>query len=126
VVAFCSMTMQHRIVIVMCKIWCNSGAGRWRHIHPHSPDLATCDYWLFVRTKEHLRGKRYESEYDINTVVTVHLHRLSKDEYKAATDRLPHRRKKYVDSAGDSLTTGNTCKHLQISVVLLTCISLLQ
>ena len=34
VVAFCSMTMQHRIAIVMCKIWCNSGAGRCWHIHP--------------------------------------------------------------------------------------------
>jgi len=71
---------------------------------PHSPDLAPCDYWLFARVKEHLRGNRYESEYDINTavnVVTAYLHRLSKDEYKYATDRLPHRWKKYVDSAGD-------------------------
>jgi len=86
--------------------------------------------------KEHLRGKRYESEYDINTAVAAHLHRLSKDEYKAATHRLQHRRKKYVASAGDytdcrkhvqtTLTIGNTCKHLEISVVLLTCILLLQ
>ena len=51
--------------------------------------------------KEHLRGKQYESEHDMNTAVTAYLHRLSKDEYKAATDRLPRRWKKYVDSAGD-------------------------
>jgi hypothetical protein len=34
---------------------------------PYSPDLAPCDYWFFSRVKEHLRGKRFESEDDINT-----------------------------------------------------------
>jgi hypothetical protein len=93
---------------------------------PHSPDLAPCDHWLFARVKEHLRDKRYESEYDINTV-TDYLHRLGKDEYKAATDRLPHKRKNYMWTVlVMTLTTGNTCKHLGISVVLLTCILLLQ
>jgi hypothetical protein len=50
--------------------------------------------------KEHLRGKRFESEDDINTAVTVSLKRPSKDEYRAAIDRLPRRWEKCVDSAG--------------------------
>jgi len=33
-VSFCSRTAQHFITIVMCKFWCNIGAGRCWHIHP--------------------------------------------------------------------------------------------
>jgi hypothetical protein len=51
--------------------------------------------------KEHLRGKRFESEDNINTAVTASLKCLVKDEYRAAIDRLPRRWKKCVDSAGD-------------------------
>jgi hypothetical protein len=40
-------------------------------------------------------------EDDINTAVTASLKRLSKEEYKAAIDHLPHRWEKCVDSAGD-------------------------
>jgi hypothetical protein len=50
--------------------------------------------------KEHLRGKQFESEGDINTAVTVSLHCLSKDKYKAAFDRLPRKWEDRVDSAG--------------------------
>jgi hypothetical protein len=51
--------------------------------------------------KEHLWGKQCESEDDINTAVTASLHCLNKDEYRAATDHVPHRWEKYVDSVGD-------------------------
>ncbi|KAK3747325.1 hypothetical protein RRG08_055165 [Elysia crispata] len=34
--------------------------------HPHySPDLAPCDFHLFPKMKEHLRGQRFETEEDI-------------------------------------------------------------
>jgi histone-lysine N-methyltransferase SETMAR len=69
---------------------------------PYSPDLAPCDYW-FLRVKEHLRGKRFESEDNINTAVTASLKRLTKDEYRAAIDCLPRRWEKCVDSAGDCI-----------------------
>jgi len=45
-----------------------------------------------TRVKEHLRGEGLESEDDTNTAVTASLHRLSKDEHRAAIDRLSHRR----------------------------------
>ena len=41
--------------------------------------------------KERLRGEGFESEDDTNTAVTASLHRLSKDEHRAAIYRLPHR-----------------------------------
>jgi histone-lysine N-methyltransferase SETMAR len=67
---------------------------------PYSPDLAPCGYWLFSRVKKHLRGKRFQSEEDTNTAVTASLRRVTKDEYRAAIDRLPRRWEKCVDSAG--------------------------
>jgi hypothetical protein len=68
---------------------------------PYSPDLAPCDYWLFSRVKEHLRGKQFQSEDNINTAVTASLRRVTKDEYRAAIDRLSRRWEKCVGSAGD-------------------------
>jgi histone-lysine N-methyltransferase SETMAR len=68
---------------------------------PFSPDLAPCDYWLFSHVKEHLRGKRFDWEDNINTAVTASLKRPSKDKYRVAIDRLPCRWEKCVDSAGD-------------------------
>jgi hypothetical protein len=46
-------------------------------------------------------GKQFESDDNINTAVTASLHRQSKDEYRVAIGRLPHRREKFADSAGD-------------------------
>jgi hypothetical protein len=51
--------------------------------------------------KEHLRGKGFDSEDDINTAVTASLKRPTADEYRAAIDCLPCRWEKFVDSAGD-------------------------
>jgi histone-lysine N-methyltransferase SETMAR len=67
---------------------------------PYSPDLAPCDYWLFSRVKEHLRGKGFDSEDDIKTAVTASLKRPTADKYRAEIDRLPRRWEKCMDSAG--------------------------
>jgi histone-lysine N-methyltransferase SETMAR len=66
---------------------------------PYSPDFAPCDYWLYSRVKEHVRGKQFESE-DNNTAVTTFLKRPTVDECRAAIDRLPRRWEKCVDIAG--------------------------
>ena len=68
---------------------------------PYCPDLSPCDYWLFSRVKEHLRGKRFGLEDDINTAGTAFLKRPSVDKNRAAIDRLPPRWKKCVDNAGN-------------------------
>jgi hypothetical protein len=56
---------------------------------------------LFAQVKQRLWGKQFESEDNINTAVTDSLHRLRKDNYRAATDHLPRRWEKCVDNAGD-------------------------
>jgi histone-lysine N-methyltransferase SETMAR len=65
---------------------------------PYSPDLAPYDY-LFACVKGRLWGKQLKLE-DDNTAVTASLCYLTKDEYRAAGDHLPHRWEKCVDSAG--------------------------
>jgi len=70
--------------------------------HPSDPpDLAPCECLLFASVEKHLWSKLIASEDNINNAVTVSLHCLSKDECRAATDRLPHRREKLVDNSGD-------------------------
>lgn len=36
---------------------------------PYSPDLAPCDYWLFPLHKNRLRGRKFESREEINTII---------------------------------------------------------
>jgi hypothetical protein len=80
--------MQQFIAIVMCKIWWNGGAEKCLGHRPNSPNLAPCiDFWLLAHVKQHLTGKRFESEDDINTAVTASLYLLSRDEYRAEIDR---------------------------------------
>jgi hypothetical protein len=56
---------------------------------PYTQYLAPSDYWLFLHVKEHLWGERFDSEDHINIAVSASLHRLSKDGYRGAVDRLP-------------------------------------
>jgi hypothetical protein len=46
--------------------------------------------------KNILGGQWIESEDDINTAITASLLHLSKDEYRAEIDRLPHRSEECV------------------------------
>jgi hypothetical protein len=68
---------------------------------PYSPNLAPCDSWLFAHVKEQLWSKWFEWEVDINTAVTNSLYCLSKNEYRATTDYMPHRLGKGLYSAGN-------------------------
>ena len=37
---------------------------------PYSPDLTSCDFWLFPKLKENLRGCRYETIKEMKEAVT--------------------------------------------------------
>ena len=72
-------------------MWCatsgeNVVAGTCWHILPALQILPPCDYLLFAYVLEFLQGKRFESENNTNTAVTVSLHIPSKDDYRAAND----------------------------------------
>jgi histone-lysine N-methyltransferase SETMAR len=40
---------------------------------PYSPDLAPCDFWPFPKVKMTMKGKRFESNQDIEPATTVQL-----------------------------------------------------
>ena len=89
---------------------------------PYLPDLTTCDYWLLALVEWHFRSKRFELEDAVNTAVTASLYPLSEDEYRtAAADR-----KSVWTVLVIALSRGYMYKHSEISVVLLSCVLLLQ
>ncbi|UYV73049.1 K02A2.6-like [Cordylochernes scorpioides] len=60
--------------------------------HPaYSPDLAPSDYFLFGLLKKELKGKRFDSNEDVQKVVQDFFHTPSKSAYKKGIYKLPER-----------------------------------
>ncbi|UYV73968.1 hypothetical protein LAZ67_11001635 [Cordylochernes scorpioides] len=56
--------------------------------HPaYSPDLAPSDYFLFGLLKKELKGKRFDSDEDVQKVVQDYFHTLPKSAYKEGNRR---------------------------------------
>jgi len=104
---------------VMCKMWCNSGAGRCWHILHNLQILPPCDYCLLAHKKENLWGKLFELEDYVNTAVNTSLHCLSKHDYSAAMDCTLCRCEKCVwTMLVITLSTGHICKHSGLRIML--------
>ena len=48
---------------------------------PYSPDLASCDFWLFPKLKEKLRGCRYETIEEMKEAVTKVIDTLTQEDF---------------------------------------------
>ncbi|UYV78559.1 hypothetical protein LAZ67_16002001 [Cordylochernes scorpioides] len=60
--------------------------------HPaYSPDLAPSDYFIFGLLKKELKGKRFDSDEDVQKVVQDFFHTLPKSAYKEGIYKLPER-----------------------------------
>ncbi|UYV78755.1 hypothetical protein LAZ67_16002664 [Cordylochernes scorpioides] len=58
--------------------------------HPaYSPDLAPSDYFLFGLLKKELKGKRFDSDEDVQKVMQDFFHTLPKSAYKEVSMELP-------------------------------------
>ena len=68
---------------------------------PYSPDLAPCDFFLFPKLKQHLRGKRYRSTEEILATTEVFLKSIKKSEWAAVFDEWKHRMQKCIDKEGE-------------------------
>jgi len=55
---------------------------------PYSPDLAPSDFCLFPLLKEHLRGRRYESDDDVIQSVEDFLHEQDELFYQIGIQKL--------------------------------------
>ncbi|UYV61586.1 hypothetical protein LAZ67_1005416 [Cordylochernes scorpioides] len=61
----------------------------------YSPDLAPSDYFLFGPLKKELKGKRFDSDEDVQKVVQDFFHTLPKSAYKECIYKLPERWRRY-------------------------------
>ena len=55
---------------------------------PYSPDLAPCDFWLFPKPKEDLRGCRYETIEEMKEAVTKVIDALTQENFHGASQKL--------------------------------------
>ncbi|UYV67572.1 hypothetical protein LAZ67_5001256 [Cordylochernes scorpioides] len=80
-----------------------SGLNVRPNTHPaYSPDLAPSDHFLFGLLKKELKGKRFDSDKDIQKVVQDFFHTLPKSAYKEGIYKLPERWRRCIESQGDS------------------------
>ncbi|UYV60704.1 hypothetical protein LAZ67_1001972 [Cordylochernes scorpioides] len=69
--------------------------------HPaYSPDLAPSDYFLFGLLKMELKGKRFDSDEDVQKVMQDFFHTLPKSAYKEGNYKLPERWRRCIESQG--------------------------
>ena len=68
---------------------------------PYSPDLAPCDFRLFPKLKENLRGNRYSTIEDMKEAVTRVLNTLTQEDFQGAFQKLLERYNKCIDVGGE-------------------------
>ena len=69
---------------------------------PYSPDLSPCDFFLFGRIKQKLRGRNFEDRHDLEQEVRRICYReIPGYEYFKAMEDLIHRWEKCVNVRGD-------------------------
>ena len=67
---------------------------------PYSPDFAPCDFWLFPKFKEKLRGCLWD---EMKEVVTKVIDTLTQEDFYGAFRKLLERYKKCIATGGDYL-----------------------
>ena len=55
---------------------------------PYSPDLGPCDFWLFSKLKEKLRGCRYETIEKMKEAVTKVIDTLTEEDFHGSFQKL--------------------------------------
>ena len=73
---------------------------------PYSRDLAACDFWLFPKLKEKLRGGRYETIEEKKEAVTKVTETLTQDDFHGAFQMLLGQYNKCI-TAGENYFEGN-------------------
>ena len=63
---------------------------------PDSPDLAPCDFWLFPKLKENLRGCPYETIEEMREAVTKVIDTLTQEAFDGAFQKLLERYNKCI------------------------------
>ena len=67
----------------------------------YNPDVALCDFWLFPKLKEKLRGSRYETIEEMKEAVTKVIDTLTQEDFDGALQKLLERYNKCITAGGD-------------------------
>ena len=68
---------------------------------PYSQDLAPCDFCLFAKLKEKLRGCRYETIEEMKEAVMKVIDTLTQEDFHMAFQKLLERYNKCIEAGGD-------------------------
>ena len=68
---------------------------------PYSSDLAPCDFWLFPKLKEKLRGCRYETYEEMKEAVMKVIDMLTQEDFNGAFQKLLEQYNKCIAAGGD-------------------------
>ena len=68
---------------------------------PYSPGLAPCDFWLFPKLMEKLRGCRYETIEEMKEAVTKVIDTLTQKDVHRAFEKLLGLYNKCIAAGGD-------------------------
>ena len=69
---------------------------------PYSPDFAPCDFWLFPKLKEKLRGCCYKTIEEMKEAVTKVIVMLTQEDFHGAFQKLLEQYNKCIAAGGDS------------------------
>ena len=68
---------------------------------PYSPDLAPCDFFLFLKLKEVIKGTRFQDSEAIKTAVTRDLHAIPEESFQECVEAWQKRLEKCIRAQGD-------------------------
>ena len=68
---------------------------------PYSPDLTPSDFHLFLQLKEHLAGKKFDDDDEVQEEVMTWFKGQAADFYDSGIQKLVPRLNKCLDNAGD-------------------------
>ena len=68
---------------------------------PYSPDLAPCDFFLFPKLKEVIKGTRFQDSEAIKTAVTRELRAIPEESFQECVEVWQKRLEKCIRAQGD-------------------------
>ena len=68
---------------------------------PYRPDISPCDYHLFRSMEHFLRGKKFDSQGNVQNALTDFFRSKNPEFYRKGIESLPERWNKIIDNNGD-------------------------
>ena len=88
-------------VLRVCKFLAKNSITKMDH-PPYSSDLAPCDFWLFPKLKNVLKGKGFADLSDIQRNVKTLLQGILENDFQECFCQWHHRLTKFIPSQGEN------------------------